>query len=77
MGRASAPFYGTLRALCVEDRCRRTGVAPGALAALDVKRVVNAGDGAVPLPEIEVVPNGATRREIGRDGVHWQPVEST
>ena len=31
------------------------------------------GDGAVPLPKIEVVPNGAAGREIGRDGIPLAP----
>ena len=65
----SAPF-----ALCA-SRIAMVGLAfaAGPLARLDVEHVVDAGDRAVPLPQIEVVPDRAARRQIGRDRVPLAP----
>ncbi len=74
---ASAPFYGALGALRVDEGRGRAGLPSCLLAAVDVERVVDAPDRAVPLPRIQVVPHRAARTQVRRSAFHWQPVEST
>ena len=54
MGRCSAPLFGALDALAVDDRRRRAGFTPGPLPAQYVERVVDAIERAVLVPTTQV-----------------------
>jgi hypothetical protein len=64
-----SPFLSRFAALAVDDRGRRARLAPGPLARLDVKRVVDALQRAVPIPQAEVVVRRALRRQILRQSL--------
>src|ERR1044071_6275402 len=49
-GRAQSPFLSRLAALTIDDRDRGARLTPGSLARLDVERVVDAFQRAVPIP---------------------------
>ena len=53
-----------LATLAVDDRRRRARFAPGPLARLDIERVVDAFQRAVPIPQAEIVVRRALRRQI-------------
>ena len=52
--------------MAVDDGGRRAGLAPGLLAALDIERVVDAPQRAIPIPAAEVVVHRAARRQVLR-----------
>ena len=58
------PFFSRFHALAVNDCGCRTCLAPGRLAAQDVKRVMNARQRAAPVPEIEIVVDRALGRQV-------------
>src|SRR5829696_5841511 len=57
-------FEGALRGLAVDDRRRRARLAARLLPDLDVEHVVDAAQRAVPVPEIQVLPDGAAGRQV-------------
>src|SRR5271154_6992909 len=63
-GRAQSRLLSRLAALAVDDRRRRARFAPGPLARLDVERVMDALQRAVPIPQAKVVVRRALRRQI-------------
>src|SRR5215475_3891916 len=65
-GRARSPFLSTLGALAIDDRSRRANLASVALAGLDIERVMDALQRAVPIPQHEIRMRGALRRQILR-----------
>ena len=58
------PPFRALDALTVNNGCRWVGVPPDLLSALHIQRVVDAHQGAVPLPKVEVVVHGAARGQV-------------
>src|SRR5205085_12077557 len=61
------PFFRAFHALAVDDGSSGTGFPFALLAALDVERVMNAIQSAVPTPQVEIVEQRATRRQILRN----------
>src|SRR3954454_5143867 len=58
------PFFCALDALAINDRSARAGVPPRQLPACHIERVVNAPERAVVVPSVEVVVQGAARRQV-------------
>src|SRR3982751_4212256 len=58
------PFFCALDALAIDDRSARAGVPPRQLPACHIERVVNAAERAVVVPSVEVVVQGAARRQV-------------
>jgi len=56
----------TLGALAIDDRSRRANLASFALVGLDIERVMDALQRAVPIPQHERRMRGALRRQILR-----------
>src|SRR4051794_12422710 len=71
--RAKPPFDGTLCGLAVDDRRRRARLAPRILPHLNIERVVNALERSVPIPQVEVLPDGAARRQVLRQRLPLAP----
>src|ERR687898_642862 len=65
-GRAKPPFDGTLRSLAVNDRRRRARFSARLLSDLHIERVVDAAQRAVPIPQVQVLPDRAARRQVLR-----------
>src|SRR5918993_4130562 len=65
-GRAKPPFDGTLRSLAVNDRRRRARFSARLLSDLHIERVVDASQRAVPIPQVQVLPDRAARRQVLR-----------
>src|SRR3954454_2373458 len=63
-GQCGAPFFCALDALAINDRSARAGVSPRQLPACHIERVVNAPERAVVVPSVEVVVQGAARRQV-------------
>src|SRR3954451_18538931 len=63
-GQCGAPFFCALDALAINDRSTRAGVPPRQLPACHIERVVNAPERAVVVPSVEVVVQGAARRQV-------------
>ena len=63
---AKTPFLSALRGLRVDDRHRRACFTSLLLALRHVQRVMDALQGAVPVPELEIVVHRALRRQIPR-----------
>src|SRR5215210_4591362 len=63
-GQCGAPFFCALNALAINDRSARAGVPPRQLPACHIERVVNAPERAVVSPSVEVVVQGAARRQV-------------
>src|SRR5208283_2742875 len=59
-----AALFGAFDALGIDDRCGRTGLTRGSLAAFDVEGVVDAIQRSIPAPAIEVVVYCAARGQI-------------
>src|SRR5882762_5939790 len=53
--RCRPPFFGAFHALTIDDGSARAGFALVLLAALHIKRVMDAIERAVPAPQIEIV----------------------
>jgi hypothetical protein len=66
-----------LGALAVDDRNTRARRAPVALAGLDIERMVDALQRAVPIPQHKVGMRGAFGGKSFGNACHWHPVEST
>jgi len=58
------PFFGAPHALAVNDRNRRAGFPSGLLAALHVEGMMDAFQRAVAVPAVEIVVQGAVRRQV-------------
>src|SRR3954470_6463048 len=58
------PLFCALDALAINDRSARAGVPPRQLPACHIERVVNALERAVVVPSVEVVVQGAARRQV-------------
>src|SRR4051812_19348727 len=71
--RAKPPFDGALCGLAVDDRRRRARLAPRILPHLNIERVVNALERSVPIPQVEVLPDGAARRQVLRQRLPLAP----
>jgi hypothetical protein len=68
--RRGGPYVlSRLAALAVDDRRRGAGFSPGPLAHLDIKRVVDAVQRAVPIPQAEIVVRRTLRRGTVRNFV--------
>src|SRR5215217_9694136 len=65
---AAPPFFCALDALAIDDRSARAGVPPRQLPARHIERVVNAAERAVVVPSVEVVVQGAARRQVLGEG---------
>src|SRR3954452_1108704 len=63
-GQCGAPFFCALDALAIDDRSARAGVPPRQLPACHIEHVVNAPERAVVVPSVEVVVQGAARRQV-------------
>src|SRR5215218_602265 len=63
-GQCGAPFFCALDALAIDDRSARAGVSPRQLPACHIERVVNAPERAVVVPSVDVVVQGAARRQV-------------
>src|SRR4051812_14067230 len=63
-GQCGAPVFCALDALAINDRSARAGVPPRQLPACHIERVVNAPERAVVVPSVEVVGQGAARRQV-------------
>src|SRR4051794_2232383 len=63
-GQCGAPFFCALDALAIDDRSARAGVPPRQLPACHIERVVHAPERAVVVPSVEVVVQGAARRQV-------------
>ena len=61
------PFFRALDALTVDDGGARAGFSVGQLPTLDIERVMDAIERAVPSPQVKIVVHRATRRQILRD----------
>ena len=61
---AQTPFLSALRGLRVDDRHRRACFTSLLLALRHVQRVMDALQGAVPVPELEIVVHRALRRQV-------------
>ena len=59
-----APFFSAFHTLTVDDAGRGAGFARGFLAALEVERMMDAIQRAVPVPQAEVIMHGASGRQI-------------
>ena len=70
----ASPPFSALFTLCVDDAGRGAGFARGFLAALEVERMMDAIQRAVPVPQAEVIMHGASGRQILGQARHWQPV---
>src|SRR5277367_4427059 len=77
-------FFRALDALAVDDRGGRARLARGGLAALRIKRVVDAIERAVPAPSVEIIVERRARRQVlgdrppltpGAQDIH-QPVDN-
>jgi hypothetical protein len=66
-GRSSPPFFAALDALAVDDGGRWAGLSGDLLAALHVKRMMDALQRTVPLPQLQIVMQGAARWQVLRD----------
>ncbi len=62
-----APFFSAFNALAIDNRGRRASVEALFLAAGHVKRFMNAHEGAIPVPQVEIVIDCGARRQILRD----------
>ena len=62
--RSRPPFFSAFHALAVDDARGGTGFPLRVLAALDVQRVMNAIQRAVPAPQAEVIIHRASRRQV-------------
>ena len=62
--RAQAEHGRHQRHLAVNDRNGWAGIAPRSLPALHVESMMDARQGAVPLPTAEVVVQGVARRQV-------------
>src|SRR4051794_40613468 len=71
--RAKPPFDGALCGLAVDDRRRRARLAPRILPHLNIERVVDALERSVPIPQVEVLPDGAARRQVFRQRLPLAP----
>src|SRR5215204_1395437 len=71
--RAKPPFDGTLCGLAVDDRRRRARLAACVLPHLNIERVVDALQRPVPVPQVEVLPDGAARRQVLRQRLPLTP----
>ena len=60
---ASPPFFSAFHTLTVDDAGRGAGFARGFLAALEVERMMDAIQRAVPVPQAEVIMHGASGRQ--------------
>ncbi len=58
------PFFGAFHALTVDDAGRVAGFALGFLLTLDVERMMDAIERAVPTPQAEVIVHGASGRQV-------------
>src|SRR5262245_4752742 len=52
----SPPFDDSLRALAVDDRRRRAGVAARPLSHPDILRIMDSGERSGPVPQVEILP---------------------
>src|SRR4051812_21332879 len=57
----------------VEDRGRGAGFPSCLFSHLDIQRVMDASQGAVPLPQVQIRPNRAARREVFRQRLPLAP----
>src|SRR5271157_4801031 len=57
-------FFRALDALAVDDRGGRARLARDGLAALRIKRVVDAIERAVPAPQVEIIVERRARRQV-------------
>ena len=62
--RCEPPFFSAFHTLTVDDAGRGAGFARGFLAALEVERMMDAIQRAVPVPQAEVIMHGASGRQI-------------
>ena len=60
----ASPFFSAFHTLTVDDAGRGAGFARGFLAALEVERMMDAIQRAVPVPQAEVIMHGASGRQI-------------
>src|SRR5207244_10802988 len=65
-GQVRSAFLSSLGALAIDDRSRRARLASSALAGLDIERVMDALQRAIPIPQHEVGMRRALRRQILR-----------
>ena len=73
----SPPFLSAFRGLGVDDRCRRARFTPCLLAHRNVKRMMDALQCSVPIPEFEIVMHRALGWQVFGNAFHWHPVHST
>src|SRR5450755_3288252 len=66
-GSMHAPFFCAFHALAVDDGGGRTGFPLLSVATLFIERVVDSSQRAVICPQIEVVVDRASRRQVFRD----------
>src|SRR5712664_2372198 len=66
-GSMNAPFFCAFHALAVDDGGGRTGFPLLSFATVLIKRVVDSFQRAVICPQIEVVVDRASRRQVFRD----------
>src|SRR5271167_4917496 len=66
-GSMNAPFFRAFHALAVDDSGARTGFPLLSFATLFIERVVDPFQRAVICPQIEVVVDRASRRQVLRD----------
>src|SRR5271157_1673031 len=59
-----AALFGAFDALGIDDRCGRTGLTRGSLAAFDAEGVLDAVQRSIPAPAIEIVVYCAARGQI-------------
>src|SRR5215204_6534772 len=72
--RRGGPYVdGTLCGLAVDDRRRRARLAACVLPHLNIERVVDALQRPVPVPQVEVLPDGAARRQVLRQRLPLTP----
>src|SRR5215218_1814469 len=72
--RRGGPYVeGAVRGLAVDDRHRRARFASHLLSDLNIERVVDAPQRPVPVPEIQVLPDGAAGRQILRQRLPLAP----
>src|SRR5450432_3681225 len=66
-GSMRAPFFCAFHALAVDDGSGRTGFPLLSFATLFIERVVDSSQRAVICPQIEIVVDRASRRQVFRD----------
>ena len=76
-GSMRSPFFGAFHALAVDDAGGGARFARRFFPALDVERMMNAIERAVPAPQAEVIVHGASGGRSLGNARHWQPVLST